>query len=203
MSDVDTIFFLDHISDKDIQLSDDNPSSDPSSSDSSISSSSSSSYSSTNSNSTISTKQSSNKESTKTRKLSDDKICSQALSMIKFLGTLNMKKLDLKHDPRLRRASFLEWISQLEIAFSSNKYTRHVLSQYSNSNKIIVTKDKKIILLVYTVIYAFFRQANKNQYIHVQEQRYKTTKSLTHEMCCLCKNIIVIGRWNKIPAVYT
>ena len=75
--------------------------------------------------------------------------------MIKFLGTLNMKKLDLKHDPRLRRASFLEWISQLEIAFSSNKYTRHVLSQYSNSNKIIVTKDKEIDLLVITVIYAF------------------------------------------------
>ena len=36
----------------------------------------------------------------------------------------SVKKLDLRHDPRLRRASFLEWISQLEIAFSSNKYTR-------------------------------------------------------------------------------
>ena len=33
--------------------------------------------------------------------------------------------------------------------------TRLVLSQYSNNNKIIVTKDKKIYLLVYTVIYAF------------------------------------------------
>ena len=78
--------------------------------------------------------------------------------MIKFLGTLNMKKLDLRHDPRLRRASFLEWISQLEIAFSSNKYTRYELSQYSNYNKIIVTKDKKIDLLVYTVIYTFLEK---------------------------------------------
>ena len=152
--------FLDNISDQDAQFSDDNPSrSDPSLSDSSISSSSSSSsLSSKNSNSSISTnfsKQSSNEETIKQSKISDDKICSQALSMIKFLGTLNMRKLDLRHDPRLRRASFLEWISQLEIAFSSNKYTRLVLSQYSNNNKIIVTKDKKIDLLVYTVIYAF------------------------------------------------
>ena len=110
------------------------------------------------SNSSISTffsKQSSNEEPIKQSKLSDDKICSQALSMTKFLGTLNMKKLDLRHVPQLERASFLEWISQLEIVFSSNKYTRYVLSKYSNSNKIIVTKGKKIDLLVYTVIYAF------------------------------------------------
>ena len=66
-----------------------------------------------------------------------------------------MRKLDLRHDPRVRRASFLEWISQLEIAFSSNKYRRLVLSQYSNNNKIIVRKNKKIDLLVYTVIYVF------------------------------------------------
>ena len=43
--------------------------------------------------------QSSTKESNNQRKMSDDKICSQALSMIKFLGTLNMKKLYLRHDP--------------------------------------------------------------------------------------------------------
>ena len=149
---------MDHISDKDIQLSDDNPSSDPSLSDSSIDSSSSSSYSSKTSNSSISTnpsKQSSNKETIKQSKTSDDRICSQALSMKTILGTLNMKRLDLRHDPWLRGASFLEWISQLEIAFSSNKYTRTALSQYLNSNKIIVIKDKKIDLLVYTVVYAF------------------------------------------------
>ena len=107
ISDVGTISFLDNISDQDTQFSDDNPSSDPSSSDSSTSSSSSSSYSSKDSNSSISTnlsKQSSNEKTIKQSKISDDKICSQALIMIKFLGTLNMKKLDLRHDPQLRRA---------------------------------------------------------------------------------------------------
>ena len=56
--------------------------------------------------------------------------------MIKFLGTLHMKKLDLKYEPRWRRAAFIEWINQLEIAFSSNKYTRKVLKDYSTKNKI-------------------------------------------------------------------
>ena len=32
--------------------------------------------------------------------LNSDKICKQALNMIKNLGTLQMKKLDLKHEPR-------------------------------------------------------------------------------------------------------
>ena len=31
------------------------------------------------------------------RPLSDKKLCNQALNMIKFLGTIHMKKLDLKH----------------------------------------------------------------------------------------------------------
>ena len=56
----------------------------------------------------------------KYKKLSNKKMCSKALELIKFLGTLQMKKLELKHDPKLRRASFLEWISQLEVAFSSS-----------------------------------------------------------------------------------
>ena len=88
--------------------------------------------------------------------------------MIKFLGTLQMKKLDLKHEPRLRRASFLEWISQLEIAFSSNRYTRTILSEYSNSNKIKIVSDKKVDMLVYTVIYAFLNKATR-----ISTSRYK------------------------------
>ena len=35
-------------------------------------------------------------------KLTSDKVCYQALQMIKNLGTLHMRKLDLKHEPRLR-----------------------------------------------------------------------------------------------------
>ena len=81
--------------------------------------------------------------------------------MIKFLGTLNMKKLDLKHEPRLRRVSFLEWITQLEIVFSSNKYTRTILSSYSTNNKINLISDKKIDFLVYTLIYAFLDKATR------------------------------------------
>ena len=100
----------------------------------------------------------------------------------KFLGTLNVRKLDVRHDPRLRRASYLEWIPQLEITFSSNKYMKHVLSQYSNNNKITVTKDKKIDLLVYTVIFCIFGQANRNQHIHVQKQRCQISKNSTHKM---------------------
>ena len=79
-----------------------------------------------------------------------------------------MKKLDLKHEPRLRRASFLEWISQLEIVFSSNKYTRTILADYSNNNKINMVSDEKIDLLVYTFIYAFLDKATR-----ISTSRYK------------------------------
>ena len=70
------------------------------------------------------------------KQLNSDKVCQHSLSMIKILGTLHMKKLDLKYEPRLRQADFIEWISQLEIAFSSNKYTKDVLKDYSTKNKI-------------------------------------------------------------------
>ena len=68
--------------------------------------------------------------------LNSDRICKQALNMIKFLGTLQIKKLDLKEESRQRRMAFLEWIGQLEIAFSSNKYTKNVLKDYSTKNNI-------------------------------------------------------------------
>ena len=55
-------------------------------------------------------------------------IYSQALGFIKLLGILDMKKLHLKHELRLRRASFfVEWISQFKLVFSSSKYTRIML----------------------------------------------------------------------------
>ena len=47
-----------------------------------------------------------------------------------------MKKLDLKHEPRHRGVTSLDWIGQLEIAFSSNEYTREVLKDYSTNTKI-------------------------------------------------------------------
>ena len=87
----------------------------------------------------------------KGHKLTSDKVYSQALQIIKFLGTLHMRKLDLKHEPRLRRIAFLEWISQLEIVFSSNKYTANVLQDYLTKNKIHRIKSKLAVSLVYTV----------------------------------------------------
>ena len=151
------------------------PPEEPSSSDSSTSSSSSSSSSSKSSSSSSIEQAKSILLDKHTSKLSDSKICSQALNMIKFLGTLNMKKLDLKHEPRLRRATFLEWISQLEIAFSSNKYTRTILTNYSTSNKINLIADEKIDLLVYTVIYAFLDKATR---ISTSSYKNKGTKLL-------------------------
>jgi len=91
----------------------------------------------------------------KRKPLSNKKLCNQALSMIKFLGTIHMKKLDLKHEPRLRRVAFLDWIGQLEIAFSSNEYTREVLKDYSTTTKIRRPSDPLADCLIYTVIYAF------------------------------------------------
>ena len=78
--------------------------------------------------------------------------------MIKFLGTIHMKKLDLKHEPRLRRIAFLDWIGQLEIAFSSNEYTRDVLRDYSTILKIRRPVDPLADSLIYTVIYAFLEK---------------------------------------------
>ena len=95
--------------------------------------------------------------------------------MIKFLDTLNMRKLDLKHEPRLRRSAFLEWISQLEITFSSNKYTRKVLSDCSTNSKVNITKDEKVNLLVYTVIYAFLEKSTRTS---ISMYKNKGTKLL-------------------------
>jgi len=165
------------------KIAQDDPSDQPSSSDSSKSSSSASSSVSSNSSTNSSHKVANSAHKDRyISKLSDSKICSQALIMIKFLGTLNMKKLDLKHEPRLRRASFLEWISQLEIAFSSNKYTRTILSNYSINNKINLVHDEKIDLLVYTVIYAFLDKPTRISTLGYKNKGTKLLKVL-HLKC--------------------
>ena len=75
--------------------------------------------------------------------------------MIKFLGTLHMKKLDLKYEPRLRRAAFIEW------------------------NR---SDSKMTDLLIYTVAYAFMDKATRMSTINYKKSRFKTPKSSTHEM---------------------
>ena len=79
--------------------------------------------------------------------------------MIKFLGIINTKKLDLKREPKVRRAAFLEWVGCLEVASSNYKYTRRILADYSTSNKIHKVKKKSINRLVYAVCYAFMDKA--------------------------------------------
>ena len=85
-----------------------------------------------------------NKTNKTIQRLSSDKLCKQALNMIFFLASLQTKKLDLKHELRQRRIAFLEWIGQLEIAFSSNQYTKNILKDYSTKNKVHKTDDEQI-----------------------------------------------------------
>ena len=105
-------------------------------------------------------------------------MCSKALELIKFLGTLQMRKLELKHDPKLRRASFLEWISQLEVVFSSNLYTKDILSRYSTTNKINSTKDILVDNLVYTVAYAFMDKVTRSSTTAYKNQGVKLLRVL-------------------------
>ncbi len=55
----------------------------------------------------------------------------------------------------MRRVAFLDWIGRLEIAFSSNEYTRGVLKDYSTTTKIRRPIDPVVDNLIYTVMYAF------------------------------------------------
>ena len=89
-----------------------------------------------------------------------------------------MKKLGLRHGPWLRQATFLKWISQLEKASPSNKYTRKVFSQYSNSNKI------RVDLLVCTVNYAFLDKPTRTSTSMYKNQGTKLLQIL-HMKCAV------------------
>ena len=93
-----------------------------------------------------------------------------------------MKKLDLKHEPRFRRASFLALISQIGVTFSSNKYTRTKLSDYSTSNKIKLVTDKKVDFLIYAVVYALLDEATRNSTSNYRNKGTKLLK-MRHMKC--------------------
>ena len=76
----------------------------------------------------------------------------------------------------------LKWISQLEIAFSSNKFTRKVLQDYSTKNKINRSDSKMTDLLIYTVAYAFMDKATRMSTINYKNQGSKLLKVL-HMKC--------------------
>ena len=93
-----------------------------------------------------------------------------------------MRKLELKHDPKLRSESFLEWISQLEVAFSSNFFTKDILSRYSTTNRINSTKDILVDNLIYTVAYAFMDKVIRSSTSAYKNQGVRLLRSL-HTKC--------------------
>ena len=92
----------------------------------------------------------------------DEELCKQSLAMIKFLGTMKTRKLDLKHDPKNRRIAFLEWLLNIEVAFLNYKYTRTILKDYNTKHKIRSVKSDSINRLVYAVCYEFLEEKYKN-----------------------------------------
>ena len=93
-----------------------------------------------------------------------------------------MRKLEFKHQQKLRRASFLEWISQLEVAFSSNLYIKDILSRYSTTNRINSTKDTLMDNLVYTVAYTFVDKVTRSSTSTYKNQGVKLLRVL-HTKC--------------------
>ena len=78
--------------------------------------------------------------------------------MIEFFGRMKTRKLDLKHDPQKRRIAFLEWLSNIEVAFLTYKHTRTILKDYNTKHKIRSVKSDSINRLVYAVCYVFLEK---------------------------------------------
>ena len=70
----------------------------------------------------------------------------------------------------------------LEIAFSSNKYPRTILANYSINNKIKSTLDKRVDLLVYTIVYEFLDKDTRISTSGYKSQGTKLLKVL-HMKC--------------------
>ena len=60
--------------------------------------------------------------------------------------------------PKKRRATFLEWLSNIEVAFLKYKYTRKILKDYSTKHKIRSVKSDSINRMIYSVCYAFLEK---------------------------------------------
>ena len=72
---------------------------------------------------------------------------------------MRIKKLDLKHVPKTRRSTFLEWLSNLEVALNSCKYTPRILQDYNTSNKIRRVNYKCVNRMVYSISYALMEKS--------------------------------------------
>ena len=78
--------------------------------------------------------------------------------------------------------AFLEWIGQLEIAFSSNKYTKNVLKDYSTKNKIHKSESELVDILINTMAYAFMDKSTRISTMMYKNQGSKLLKIL-HIKC--------------------
>ena len=81
--------------------------------------------------------------------------------MIKFLVSLQKKKLELKYEEGQRRIVVLQQFGQLNIALSSNEYTKNVLKDYSTKSKVHRTDDELVDTLVYTTTCAFINKSTR------------------------------------------
>ena len=90
--------------------------------------------------------------------ISDESLCKQSLAIIKLLGTMRTKKLDLKHEPKSRRAAFLDWLANIEVAFTYCRYTRKILKDYNTQNKIRNVNCQSVNRMVYAVCYALMEK---------------------------------------------
>ena len=71
---------------------------------------------------------------------------------------MRTKKLDLKHEPKARRMVFLDWLANIEVAFTNCKYTRKILKDYNTKNKIRSVKSSSINRMVYAICYALMEK---------------------------------------------
>ena len=94
-------------------------------------------------------------------RINSDKLCKQALYIIKFLGTLQTKILHLKYELRQRIVAFLESVNQLEIVFSSDKYTKNGHKDYSTKTKRQKSNYKVVDILIYTAASTFMDKSTR------------------------------------------
>ena len=84
--------------------------------------------------------------------------------------------------PQIKENLILDCISQVEVLFSSNLYSKDILSSYSTTNKIYYTIDPLVDNLVYTVAYTFMHGITRNSFSTHTNQGVKLSRT-SHTKC--------------------
>ena len=87
----------------------------------------------------------------------------------------------------------------VKIAFSSNKYTRKVLKDYSTKNKINRSDSKMTDLLIYTVAYAFMDKATRMSTINYKNKGSKLLKVLHMKCASVDENTKLRAKMQFLP----